>query len=334
MDILILVIVSLVLNLIFLLKFQKITGIFKIIDKPDGNLKRHKQPVSLLGGFIILVNLYLIVFLIQFFDLEYLVFKENFLYIIIILCSVLFLIGLIDDLKNLNPNIKLFLIILSISFIIFIFPDLNLKLIKISFLEKNFYFNNFSYIFIIFSYALLLNALNMFDGINLQLILFSFFIFCVFIFKGFVPIFFILLLIPMIILAILNYKNKIFLGDSGSYVLGGIIGTTFIYQYKNYENFLYGDEVFLILLIPAIDMLRLFVLRLLNKKNPFKGDHNHLHHLVQNLINNQNKTVLLTLSICILPTIFLMLNVNTIFTLTINLMIYLSLITYLGSKRK
>ena len=173
----------------------------------------------------------------------------------------------------------------------------------------------------------------MFDGINLQLILFIFFIFCVFIFKGFVPIFFILLFIKMIILAILNYKNKIFLGDSGSYVLGGIIGTTFIYQYKNYENFLYGDEVFLILLIPAIDMLRLFVLRLLNK-NPFKGDLNHLHHLVQNLINNQNKTALLTLSICILPTIFLMLNVNTIFTLIINLMIYLSLITYLGSKRK
>ena len=66
MNILILFIVSLVLNLIFLLKFQKITGIFKIIDKPDGNLKRHKQPVSLLGGFIILINLYLIVFLIQF----------------------------------------------------------------------------------------------------------------------------------------------------------------------------------------------------------------------------------------------------------------------------
>ena len=74
----------------------------------------------------------------------------------------------------------------------------------------------------------------------------------------------------MIILAILNYKNKIFLGDSGSYILGGIIGTTFIYQYKNYENFIYGDEVFLILLIPAIDMLRLFVLRLLNKKTLLK----------------------------------------------------------------
>ena len=56
MDILILFIVSLVLNLIFLLKFQKITGIFKIIDKPDGNLKKHKQPVSLLGGFIIFIN--------------------------------------------------------------------------------------------------------------------------------------------------------------------------------------------------------------------------------------------------------------------------------------
>lgn len=334
MNILILFTIILVINLIFLIKFQQINKIFKIIDKPDGKLKKHKDPVSLLGGLVILLNMYLIIFLIQFFGLEYLIFEKNFLYIIIILSSIFYLIGIIDDLKNLNPNIKLVLIILSIALIVHIFPDLNLELIKISFLEKNFYFNNFSDIFIILSYSLLLNALNMFDGINLQLILFCFFIFCIFIFKGFVSVFFILLLIPMIILSILNYRNKIFLGDGGSYILGGIIGTTFIYQYKNFENFLYGDEIFVILFIPAIDMLRLFVLRLFNKKNPFKGDLNHLHHLVLNLINDPNKTIILTLSMCILPTILLILKLNTIYILIINLMVYFSLILYLGYKQK
>ena len=77
MDILILFIVSLVLNLIFLFKFQKLTEIFKIIDKPDGNLKKHKQPVSLLEGLLSL-SIYISFFLIQFFDLEHLLFKENF----------------------------------------------------------------------------------------------------------------------------------------------------------------------------------------------------------------------------------------------------------------
>ena len=67
-------------------------------------------------------------------------------------------------------------------------------------------------------------------------------------------------------LGILNYKNKIFLGDSGSYLLSSIIGCTFIYQYNYFDNYLYGDEIFIILLIPSIDMLRLFVVRSLNKK--------------------------------------------------------------------
>ena len=141
------------------------------------------------------------------------------------------------------------------------------------------------------------------------------------------------MLIPMIILGILNFRNKIFLGDSGSYLLGGMIGTSFIYQYKNFENFFYGDEIFLILFVPAIDMLRLFILRLFNKKNPFKGDLNHLHHLVNNFTNNQNKTIILTLILCIIPATLLIFKLNSIFVLIINLIIYISLIFYLRYKK-
>lgn len=334
MDISILFIVSLSLNIFFLLYFENISRILSIIDKPDGKLKKHQKPISLLGGFLILVNLYFVYFLIHLLNLDYLIFKDDFLKIILVLSTLFYLIGVFDDLKNLDPNLKLLLIIISIAFSAYLFPELNLKLIKISFLDKNYYFNNFSFFFIILSFALLLNALNMFDGINLQLILFSSFIYCLFIFRGFVPIFFVLLLIPMGVLVFLNFKNKIFLGDGGVYIIGAIIGSTFIYQYKNFENFFYGDEIFLVLLIPAIDMLRLFIIRLIQKKNPFKGDLNHLHHIVNNYTKNKNKTIFLTLMLCILPTIFITLNFNTLIILIINLVIYLSLIFYLEYKNK
>ena len=334
MYIAILFIIILSLNLIFLFYFENISRSLSIIDKPDGKLKKHQKPVSLLGGFLILVNLFLISFFIHLFDLNYIIFKNNFMITILVLSTLFYLIGIFDDLKNLDPNLKLFLIIITIAFSTYLFPELNLRLIKISFLDKNFYFNDFSFFFIVLSFALLLNALNMFDGINLQLILFSSFVFCLFIIKGFVPIFFILLLIPMSVLAFLNLRNKIFLGDGGVYIIGAIIGSTFIYQYKYFENFLYGDEIFLILLIPAIDMLRLFIKRLIQKKNPFKGDLNHLHHIVNNYTNNKNKTILLTLMLCILPMIFITLNINTIIILIINLVAYSSLIFYLGYKNK
>ena len=46
-------------------------------------------------------------------------------------------------------------------------------------------------------------------------------------------------------------------------------------------------------MVPGIDMLRLFMTRIYNKKNPFKGDLNHLHHLLKNKFNNLLKTNLM-----------------------------------------
>ena len=334
MNITILFIITLSANILFLLYFENISKSLSIIDKPDGKLKKHEKPVSLLGGFVILVNLYMVSFLINLLNLDYLIFKNHFIMIILILSTLFYLIGILDDLKNLDPNLKLFLIIISIGFSTYLFPELNLKLIKISFLDKNFYFNNFSFFFTILSFALLLNALNMFDGINLQLILFTSFIYFLFIFKGFVPIFFILLLIPMSVLAFLNLRNKIFLGDGGAYIIGAIIGSTFIYQYKYFENFLYGDEIFLILLIPAIDMLRLFIVRIFKKQHPFKGDLNHLHHIVNSFIKNKNLTILITLSLCIFPSLLMFLKLETYLILILNLILYLGLILFFVIKKK
>ena len=320
-------------NLIFFLKFNSFLNFLAFFDKPDGKLKRHSKPISLIGGLVIITNVYLIIFLLGFFNI-YPIFESQFLFSIIILSTLFYLIGLIDDLKNLTPNIKLLLLLFSISSVIYFFPELKLDTIKISFLDKVYYFKEYSSLFIILSFLLLANAINMFDGINLQLILFSSIIFILFIVKGFFPIFFILLLICFTFLGILNYQNKVFLGDGGAYLISSLLGCTFIYQYKNFEFFFFGDEVFIILIIPAIDMLRLFIERSINKKHPFKGDLNHLHHIVYNFTKNKNLTIIITIGSCIIPISFLFLSIKTYYIFVITLIFYLILITYMKIKNK
>jgi len=321
-------------NLLIFLNFKNLTNYLSFFDKPDGKLKKHKKPVSLVGGLIILINLFLTVFFLKILELDYLLFQDNFSYIIVILGTMFFLIGFIDDLKNLSPNIKLVLLLISIFLITILFPEIKLKIIKISFLDQIYFFKNFSLLFTILSFALLANAMNMFDGINLQLIFFTLFVFLIFILKGFLPIFFILISICLIFLAILNFSNKVFIGDGGCYLISAIIGCTFIYQYKNFENFFFGDEVFIILLVPAMDMLRLFTFRIIRGKHPFKGDLKHLHHLVDKLTQNRNYTIIITLSLSIFPFILMIIGLKTYLILILNFLIYLTLVLFLEYKIK
>ncbi len=332
MEIYLIITFVLLFNLLFFLNFEVISRSLSFVDKPDGKLKKHKKPVSLLGGLIILLNIYLITFILNLFDLNDQIFSGQFLYIFIILNTFFYIVGVADDVSNLSPNLKLLFISLSFLIIVYFFPEIKLELIKISFLEKNYYFKNYSILFLLLSFSLLSNAMNMFDGINLQLILFCIFVFIIFIIKGFFPLFFISLSTCLCILGILNYKNKIFLGDGGCYLLSSIIGCTFIYQYKYLNNYLYGDEIFIILLIPSVDMFRLFIVRSLNKKNPFKGDLNHFHHIVNNYFKNRNLTVSLTIIMCILPSLLMAINIETYYIFIISIVVYTSLIISLKKK--
>ena len=166
----------------------------------------------------------------------------------------------------------------------------------------------------------------MFDGINSQVLIFTLMVFLVFIYRGFMPLFFISLSICLFVLTILNLQNRVFLGDNGSYLISGIIGFMFIYQYKTFDKFIYGDQVFVILTIPSIDMLRLFITRVLDKKNPFKGDLNHLHHIVNNFVKNKNLTVVVTSSICFIPIFLLLIGFETYYSLLITILIYFFLL--------
>merc|ERR1711991_39106 len=113
----------------------------------------------------------------------------------------------------------------------------------------------------------------MIDGINGQSGL-IFLIILIFLLKKIGLNYELLLLISLITLFIFfNLRNKIFLGDAGVYFLSSFIAFNIILISN--KNLIYSEEIFLIMMLPGLDMFRLFIIRIIKKKNPFKPDSFH-----------------------------------------------------------
>ena len=80
------------------------------------------------------------------------------------------------------------------------------------------------------------------------------------------------------------HKAKIFMGDTGSLVCGFVTVCLVILMVEakdSYGNYLISNGPILgmaLLVIPIVDTLRVFIIRILNGKSPFDPDKNHLHH--------------------------------------------------------
>jgi UDP-N-acetylmuramyl pentapeptide phosphotransferase/UDP-N-acetylglucosamine-1-phosphate transferase len=72
---------------------------------------------------------------------------------------------------------------------------------------------------------------------------------------------------------------KIFMGDTGSLVIGLSISALFIetWTLDNSQAITISLATFI---IPCFDMFRLFFSRIIKRKSPFKADKNHYHHLL------------------------------------------------------
>ena len=124
------------------------------------------------------------------------------------------------------------------------------------------------------------------DGINCLLISFSILsllLVNIYIFHLSLNIIDFSIMFSLTILLYFNYKNIIFLGNSGA----SLLASYFIYKLINVNYFNQIDvfEIISIFLIMGIDMVRLVIIRLLRNKNPFERDLNHFHHLLLKKIN-------------------------------------------------
>ena len=93
----------------------------------------------------------------------------------------------------------------------------------------------------------------MFDGINCQVGFYSILIFAIIFSKNILPVLCLVLIISLLFFLILNFKGKLFLGESGILILAFIISYIFI-KSSNIDNNFFLDEIFIIMALPGIDM--------------------------------------------------------------------------------
>ena len=279
------IVIILLSNFFIIFYFKRISKFINIFDIPNENRKIHKTKVANVGGFIFFFNI-IVTFFFHYLGVINLVnnvfFLNNYqLIIFLTVSSLFFFIGLYDDKFGISATKKLFLII----FLTFLYCKFDNSILIQKLIFTNYFsisLNSFSFFFTILCFCLFINAFNMFDGINLQSVFYYLFflIFLSYLFD--LNLIFLILIISSIFFLYLNYKNLSFLGNNGSMYLSFIL-CVFVTKYNSHVNYiLFSDQIFLLMAIPGLELLRLAIFRILNKKHPFKPDNNHLHHLLLN----------------------------------------------------
>ena len=326
------------LNILIFFNLEKISKYINIFDKPDNRLKKHKGNIALLGGSILFINLFFyvlnqLIFLSEFLMVNNNVLKSKDIFILIFFISSFFFIGLVDDKLKIKPSLKLCLIIIISTMVLLIEKDLLISKLSLSFISSKIFFGKFSLLFTLFCIIILLNSLNFFDGINGQSGVFYLIIFSYLYFTSNQNFFYLFLILIIIFVLVLNLFNKIFFGDSGVYLVSSIIIISLIFEHNVNKNIYYADEIFFLLLIPGLDLVRLTIERLILNKNIFNGDREHLHHLLQNKFNLIN-TNLILLILNLTPLALFMNEITFYFNFCIILILYSSIIVYLKSIKK
>jgi len=157
-----------------------------------------------------------------------------------------------------------------------------------------------------------------------------------------------ILIILLLSLLILNFFNKLYLGDSGSYLIGFLIGYFLISVNLSFP-IISPYFIALILWYPAFEILFSIIRKLNLKKSPFKPDNNHFHHLLfffikkkfdfkKNVSNNFSSLIVIIynfaiFNIALLDVYFTYLHVILIiFNVIIYLVLYKKLLSFKESK--
>ena len=249
----------------------------------------------------------------------------------LIACFSIYIISFYDDIYDVRPFRKM----LSFSLILYILitsnPNLPIRQLQFFNLENNIYFTNFSIYLTLFCILAFMNAANMFDGVNLQSsILYSSFL-LIFYLKDINQEFLLIFLISLIFFTYMNIQGKIFLGNNGSYFLSFLISIIIVLDH-NYEKNYFVEEIFLYMMLPGIDMIRLTIVRFINNKSPFEGDNNHLHHLLIKKFNYKISMIIISLMIFIPIILYNFLKINPLILIIFSFAIYLTILFFCSKK--
>ena len=286
---------------------QKIFIKRNIIDKIKIR-SSHKSLATRTGGIAIFSTLFLIS------CYYYISGVDIYEYSILIPGIILLAVGLYDDIYNVDFKLKFIFQIVAAKILIdsgLIIENLHgvMGIYEIGRIAAQ--------ILTIFIIVAIINAINFIDGIDgLAITAVIFFIVAFELFAVNTSPFYTLsqiIVISLLPLYYFNYRknNKVFLGDSGSLFLGCIVSIYTIYILNN--DYIIKEEydlnkiiyVFSILTYPIIDIIRVFFIRIYNKRSPFLPDKNHIHHILIKKFKSHSLVVLGIFTINILALVLL-----------------------------
>src|SRR5580692_10914204 len=257
----------------------------KLFDMPDAR-KVHFTPITPLGGLGIFAGFIfgslLTLHFGQYADLQYYIAAS----------FVIFFLGLKDDILIISP-VKKFIGQVLAAFIIIYYGNIQIRSMH-GFLGLYQLPEMFSLLLTYFAVIVVINSFNLIDGIDglagslglLSSVVFGIY----FLYVGLSPYAVIAFSLAGSLLAFLIFNfqpAKIFMGDTG-YLLIGTVNAILVIKFINVANV---SDIkfpinaspavgFTILMIPLLDTLRVFGIRILHRRSPFSPDRNHIHHLL------------------------------------------------------
>jgi UDP-GlcNAc:undecaprenyl-phosphate GlcNAc-1-phosphate transferase len=263
----------------------KLINKFNLYDVPDLR-KEHTAPIPTMGGIAVCIGMGVACLL-------WFPFSGNFQTITFFLCvAILFALGILDDLKDMSARYKFVIQLAAASMIAF-------SGIRITNFNGILGLNEIpltaQYTLTVLAITGITNAFNLIDGIDglagglgfMSLVILGLFLQL----SGEPTLALVAFALAGGLLGFLYYNfnpARIFMGDTGSLVLGFVISVLCVRLMQTnvdkHSVFLPHTPVFAlgIVLIPVFDTLRVFGLRIWAGKSPFHPDRTHIHHLLTN----------------------------------------------------
>lgn len=287
------IIIYCILNFIIIFLVSKVSYKLNLVDLPNKRKIHHKE-TAFTGGIAISI---ILLFAILLFD--------NFNKSLSLIISIGFLIsivGFIDDKYNLNTGGKLSLQVIPIFYLI-IYEGLILNQLG----NYNYFYLDlgvFSVPFTFLCLLFLINAFNYFDGVDGVLGFSSISVCLILFFLAFensshflvqekqIQFFLFVILLPIIFFLFFNFSflnlPKLFLGDSGSLLLGFLI--SFILIYFANQDLTHPILLAWSVAIFVYEFLSINIIRITKGQMIFKAGQDHLHHI----LINKTKSILFT----------------------------------------
>jgi len=277
------------------------------IDKPN-DIKIHNKLIPRLGGLAIYMAFLISIIFIHYFN-DSLFISNSRIFGIFVGGTIVFIAGLIDDILTIKASYKLLIQAIAASVLFFygirmnLFPNLWISYI-------------FTLIYVVGAYS----AMDMIDGMDglaagITAICSTFFL-IVFWQQGNEFGIFISLILVGSSLGFLGhnfYPASIFMGDSGSMLLGFLLAVSMITFTDQPNNFIRFIIPILIFGVPILDNLLTFLYRFREGKSFLAGDLNHFYNRIMNCgISHKNTVLIMYLASIIfgLNAILFTINVN------------------------